>query len=263
MAIFAPHQINFKTVEKIGAINGALLLALLAVSFIVVLDKIQTYPNLHYWLNFFYFWLIIAYAISDYLLTFYFFPEAENVRRRDFFQNSFGNKFIDDPSVGYFTNDSLPKGVYKMGVNLFENLFFTTAISKEMAKKELLKSAGFSTAFALFAFEGFSRTEKFSLPFLQTFLSITILGGAAKILFFYSKNKALLEKARELFTGIPFKSKPAEYVGYCLKLYADYEANLAWGGILLDGKVYKKLNPILSKQWEKVKSDLGIEEVHG
>lgn len=258
MAICAPHRINFKTVESIGKLNSFLFYAVLLIPLALMLQWVSAYPKIAHWVNFAYFWLILAYTITDYLLSFYFFPEAENVRRCDFFQNSFGNKFIDEPSIGYFTNDVLPQGIYKMGVNLFENLLFTTAISKAMLKKEIIKSIIFASAFAYFAFEGFSTTEKISIPFLQAFLSITILGGAAKIILFYFRNKALLKNVRELFSIIPFKSKPSEYSGYCLKLYSDYEANLAWAGITLDSGMYEKLNPILSKQWEKLKADLGI-----
>jgi hypothetical protein len=258
MAICSPHAVNFKILQRIDNVNRYLFYVVLLFPLFQQIDIIKTSQAITHGTNFVYFWLILVYAALDFSISYYLFPEAESVRRCDYFQNSFGNKFIDNPSIGYFTNETLPTGIYKMGVNLFENAYFTTSIAREMLKIGILKSIFFATIFAYFSYEGFSRTEKFSIPFLQAFLSLTIIGGVLKLLLFYFRNKGILSNVRELFSSLNFKEKPSEYFGYCIKYYADYDSNLAWGGILLDSEIYKRINPILSTKWEKIKTDLNI-----
>lgn len=200
---------------------------------------------------------MVMYSILTFYVDYYLFPRAEQVRRRDFIDNSFGTILNINQSEGYFSNDEKAVGIYKAATNLFENSLFTTNISKRMLPNKIIVSTIFIVVIIVLAVNGFSNTQ-FAVPTLQVFLSTNILGELIKLFLFIQKNEVYFDNLREVFTNEDFKVVPEKYLPNFLKTYLDYETNLAWGTILLDGKIYNQLNPTLSKEWENIKVKLKI-----
>lgn len=87
---------------------------------------------IHSALNLPYFLLIIAYYIIDIYTETFLYPAIARKRRKGFIDNSLGSKYLERHVEGYYTNDTLDIGPYKMLVNCAENCFFTLNIAKGM-----------------------------------------------------------------------------------------------------------------------------------
>ena len=78
------------------------------------------------------------------------------------------------------------------------------------------------------------------MTFLQFFLSGAILGDFIKLYWFVENNEAYFGQLKEVFSKTYLKTNTNQYLANVLKIYADYECNLA-RGILLDSKIYHQL----------------------
>jgi hypothetical protein len=196
--------------------------------------------------------LMMVFAILNMILEYYLIPSAEKIRRNDFIDNSFGSTLNISSSENYFTNNGIEKGIYKASVNLFENCLFSMNISKKMLIYEVIKTSLFVLILIPMAIYGFKNAQ-ISLPLLETFLSVNVIGKLIKLFIYKHNCKACFEKLKEMVEIPDFKKNPNKYIDKFLSCYSAYETNISWGSIVLSGRIYNKLNPKLSKEWEEIK----------
>ncbi|MGH1335157.1 MAG: hypothetical protein ACRBFS_03450 [Aureispira sp.] len=201
--------------------------------------------------------LIISFAGLSFVIDYIFFPKAENIRRADYIDNSFGSNHNIHESKDYFSNDTANYGIYKAAVNLFENCLFSLKISSKMLLWEVIKSIIIAIVIIILAVQGFQNSQ-IALPILQLFLSASILGELIKLIMYVSKMESSFNDLKNLFSEDNFKKNPENYIHLYLRYYSNYESALARSSILLNSKIYKELNPSLSKEWEEIKTKLNI-----
>ncbi|ORX75833.1 hypothetical protein BCR32DRAFT_249217, partial [Anaeromyces robustus] len=80
----------------------------------------------------------ITYVVLTNLVDIYFKNVAENERRKSFIKESFNVNITKRVTHKYYNNEE-KDSVKKMGINCFENLFFTKYIAKKMLVTESLK----------------------------------------------------------------------------------------------------------------------------
>jgi len=97
------------------------------------------------------------------------------------------------------------------------------------------------------------------ITLFQLLLPILLIQQSIKLTQFATRIVGVYQSFLQLFNDIKqtndFKIKQPEM----LKIVLDYQTTLAWGGILLDNKLFEKNNPILSKDWESLKNTYGID----
>jgi len=253
-----PQKSDFDAVVRLKRTNNWLLYIIFVLSVTLPFLKSQEkYQEIVLMGEIFNITLMVIFAAITFIVDYYLFPKAERVRRSDFIDNSFGTISNVEQSEKYFSNDAIERGIYKASANLFENCLFTCKISKKMRFRQIMKSSIFALVIIGFAVIGF-RNNQLAVPILQLFLSANILGDLIKLLLFVGKNERIFEDLLKLFGDRNFKSSPYLYLPHFLKIYSDYETNLAWAMILLDSKIYKEVNPSLSVEWEALKQKLSI-----
>ncbi len=122
-----PHAIDYALVSKVDKLNSYVLYVSAVLSLCVILnnhvsinlDKEQFNDVANRILGI----LGIAYFLID-MMNSYLFQNAEANRKNDFINNSLNTQLSDKNSKDYFSNDSIDIGIYKLGVNCFENCFF-------------------------------------------------------------------------------------------------------------------------------------------
>lgn len=205
-------------------------------------------------LNFFYFIsIVIFYIVNTYTETFLY-PATARKRRKGFVDNSLGSKFLSKKIEGYYTNDNIDYGPYKMLINCYENCFFTLNIAKEMRSHVLCKNIIIFILFLLIAYWGISNSL-IALPILQIFLSTLFLTELVHHFNFITKLEQLFERFAEVVT----KDMDDEQVlQEAILLFLDYETILAYNKAPLSDSVYEQLNEKLSKEWEEIKNRYDI-----
>src|SRR5215831_1603186 len=91
------------------------------------------------------------------LVDFILVPLAQSKRRDDFLDNSLGSSFSPNPSIGYYDNDEIPLGIYKVAVNQFENCFFTYCLSRAVIFRKIMMPILIMVSVGVCAYYGFKQ----------------------------------------------------------------------------------------------------------
>jgi len=189
--------------------------------------------------------LSVIYFVLDSIQS-YVFHKAESIRSLDFVDNSLDSSFSEMNSKDYFSNDDVQVGINKLGINNFENVFFTKCVTAKMLPKEYIK---LSIVFVVFLFVCiFSNKEIITLVF-QSALPFTIIQQTFKLYKLNSNVKLVFNNYKLIFKS----TNEENIIQNIVNNIIIYEKNLSWAGILLDGKLFDKMNTELSTQWEEIK----------
>lgn len=255
MARKVPFFADYKNIGKLSTVSDWMLwlsvaaAALsLAIEWNLVADPTGVWQQ---FLNAVSCFLALTYFTSD-LLVNYLFQCAEGHRRNDFFDNGLNTILANQISQDYFTNDTISAGMYKMGVNGFENSFFTLNIAKRYLKGMVVKSAMVFVIFLIAALFGGNRVL---IVVLQLALPLTIIQQTVRLLIF--KNR--VEQVYEYFKRIFQLPKGDQQDHLLIHNVTNYETALAWASIKLPDDIFDEMNPILTMQWENIKQRLNIQ----
>lgn len=197
---------------------------------------------------------IVLFVLSDFMKN-HNLRTASVKKREDFIDNSFETSISKEKSINYFTNDRIRSGIYKMGVNSFENVLFTYEISKKMLCGVWVKNVLFAFLFIVFAILGFSNAI---ILLIQLSLPILLLQQAIGHTVFVNRVEQVYENFRKLFNELKYLKFDEQKFPIIIHCVMEYETALSWANILLSSKVYEKLNPTLSTKWEKIKEEYEI-----
>jgi hypothetical protein len=194
---------------------------------------------------------VVLVFITGTAIRLYFFPRAEDARRKEFLSNTFGFDLIHQRTTGYYNNNETDPHK-RMGLLVLENLFFTKAILREMAPAVRAKAFIY-----LFAWLG---------VLLWQDIPLDCIAAAAQVLFSeeiiirWLRLEWLRSRSERIYDGIHrlFQSNPAadKLFAYAVDAFGDYESGKTLGGILLPQKIFDRLNPTLTAEWEMVKKGL-------
>ena len=245
-----PFKINFKHVKKIDKLLTALLyisvflgIALLILSKFLDHDKDYYSEKVNYVIGS----ISLIYFLGD-LIKKFMLQLVEQKRRRDFIDNSLNTNLADFKSQGYYSNDDIDSGVYKMGVNCFENSFFSMSISGKMIWKAILTSIVVFLIFICLVMG----TDKITVAtFLQFALPYSLLQQTIILIIYYFQIGSIFNYFKLLFSSAQDGKKELLLIHNVI----NYESTLSWSGVILADKLFEKYNDVLSEQWEVIKSE--------
>ncbi len=200
---------------------------------------------------------IALFFILDILVEYIIVPQADNKRRDDFIDNSFGSSFSPIPSVGYFDTDELSYGLYKAAANLFENCFFTYSLVKVVTIRKTVLPAIVLLSVAVFAYYGFKQVP-FALSFLQALFSATLLGELVKHFVLMARLHTIHDAWILLFQHPDFKADPGKYETTIYRYWLQYEALRSRIQSGVPDKVFKQFNEKLTEDWIAIKCRYNI-----
>ena len=187
------------------------------------------------------------------LVEFILIPQAESKRRDDFIDNSFGSSFSTNPSIGYYDNEEIGKGLYRASVNLFENCFFTYSLVKSIITRKIIAPAVIMITVAVCAFYGFKQVP-FALSLLQVLFSMNLLGELVKYCILLVRLHNIQDCWITLFQHDDFKQNVYKYATSIYRYWLQYEALHSRIQAGVPDSHFKKMNETLTKDWEGIKS---------
>lgn len=252
MAANIPYQDSYDKLKICRTISFGLLAIISVLS--IVLPIIKQSGHVFYDIfDFLNIAFIIGYSILNTVTEVFICPNAAIKRRMGYIDNSIGSKLLDKPLTGYFSNDSIPFGSYKLAVNCYENCFFSYNIAKAMTLRIVIKNSVFFFFFLGCAYFGF-QSNIVATPIIQIFISTLFLDELIHHLNFRTKLKKILDSFQQLF----MQKLKHDDLGIPIFFALDYETVLAYNKSPLSDKIYKKLDPQLSQEWEELKIRYGI-----
>lgn len=254
MTKVVPYKKDFDLVSLVEKISNTILWSSVVISvatIIISYSEIQksTAENLTSILNAVNCIFAVSYFLSD-IISNYLFQKAEAKRRDDFFDNSLNSSHSEENSNEYFTNDNITPSIKKMGVNCFENSFFTKSISGKMLKPMIIKSI---VVFLLFLILAITNNHLF-VTALQIALPYTIIQQTIRLFVFHNRIENICKRFRQIFTTHNKKTITKSI----LHNVSSYETTLSWACIKLDSKLFDKMNDELSEKWNKIKTKCNI-----
>jgi hypothetical protein len=249
-----PFTVNFDLVKKVDTVLVYILYlsVILGVSTLLadrfIHNDIEAFTdNINYVIGV----LAVFYFLGDFTKRFLL-QQAEQRRRKDFIDNSLKTNLVDFKSQGFFSNDELSPGVYKMGVNCFENSFFSMTISGKMIARTVILSLFVILIFCMLVMTDSKITVA---TFLQFALPYSILQQTIVLIIYHLQITSIFNYFKLLFSSAQEDKRNHLLVHNVI----NYESTISWAGLLLSSKLFNKYNAELSKQWEQLKLDHQIQ----
>jgi hypothetical protein len=247
---FVPFKVNFELIKKIETgLNWILYISVLLGIGLLLIAKLVDHAKDFYSENINYIIgaLSLFYFIGD-LLKKFLLQLAEQRRRKDFIDNSLKTNLADFKSEGYYSNEDFDPGIYKMGLNCFENSFFSMTISGKMILRLVLQSLFIILLFTLLVMVSNKITVA---TFLQFALPYTILQQTIITTIYYFQISSIFNYFKLLFSSAQEHKRDLLLVHNVI----NYESTIAWAGVVLREDLFKKHNDDLSAKWEQIKID--------
>lgn len=250
-----PHQKAFNRVKTFGDWSNGILAVttIVAISSMVFEDQLKS-DGLTDKVNALNSLLILAYFVLD-LTILYLLQKAEMLRRLVFIDNSFGVNLTGKKSAGYFTNESLTPGVYKMAVNCFENSFFSHFVSSKMLIRLVIKNVPIAAIFIAAASMGEAKIVNL---IFQLSLPVVLVQQLVKMAFYVTTTETVLDNFKTLFSDLRGNRPSDLRTPEILRNVIQYETNISWGSIPLSSSLFEKFNDELSREWERMKNEYQI-----
>lgn len=199
--------------------------------------------------------VIVSYIVLEFV-TDCIHSSAETHRRCDFVDNALGCKLAESRSEGYYTNDELNNGLYKLGVNSFESCFFSYKIASKAQCQLWVKSAIFAVLFILCAVIG---CDMAIVAIIQLSLPLSVVIQTIRHQKFVFCLKKIYENYRSIFNSLR-NNKHVSKIDYAeiMKEVLEYEGTISWANFLLEEKIYNEMNEALTNEWELIKQEYKI-----
>jgi hypothetical protein len=200
---------------------------------------------------------VFIYFISSQVLSLYFLPRAESVRRKQFFSNSFGVPLSEEHTSLYYNNSFSPS-VQRLGANTMENALF----SKEIALRMLERKRIIMLLYVIFWLLAFT----FRHNNLELLTWITQLVFSGEILAGWLKLEILRFRCGQIYDKLylhflhKIGQDSSTAIATILDACVTYESAKSTAGILLSSKDFKQLNQNLTNRWQRICQELNMEE---
>ena len=245
---------HYKPVEQINKVLDWLFWGLVALSFLQIFKTslppvVQDCSAV----------LFLAGAITSLALSIasrsFLTPKAERARRKQNLSNAFGAKLSNEKTNLYY-NNSYKHSILRLGANTFENSLFSKETSAGMLKTTRI---GLLVYFVVwFVVLALRQSNLDLITWITQFIfSTDILGYWIALELLRHRNEKVFERYHEFFRH-SIDDRSAEGMATILDIYSDYESAKASAGIKLDSKIFHKLNPSLTAEWERIKEQLGM-----
>jgi hypothetical protein len=188
------------------------------------------------------------------LLSKILFYTVEKRKRNDLIDNSFGTKYSNENTEGYYNNSETQFGVMKLALNSYESSFHTENTLKYMLYKNLVYLVIFSVPFLLSIFS--KNGSEIVILLFEINIPLTLLSQLLIMLIYYLNVLEINERFKIELTNIGDKEMGKYDIAKLLIPVMEYYNIKAWANINLDSKIFLKYNETISEKWTKRKDNL-------
>jgi len=197
----------------------------------------------------------ILFAATEITDEVWFLYDAQHERRKSFLSNSLGTNLSDFKTEGYY-NNSYDPSVIRMGINCFENVFFSKNIAAKRALWEFVKTL---ICVLIFIFSCLLVKDKNVLFMIsQVIFSGIFISNTIRSLAFFVRVKQLYERFRNEFLVSGIKND--KQLISIIDCVIEYECLKSSFHIMLSSKVFIKNNPEWTIKWSNMEKEIEVNE---
>lgn len=190
---------------------------------------------------------VIGLFVIGSALRLYWMPRAEEQRRLGFFSDTFQVPLTHEQTVNFYNNPEI-EPITRLGYSLMENSFFSRAVSLTMLMTERAIVAVYIIAFMIALLVRSTDLAVVAVA-AQVVFSEQIISRWLRLEWLRIRCDATYNRLYELFQSHPFEPVRTARI---IDALTAYEAAKANAGITLSSRIFYKLNPKLSKEWEAI-----------
>lgn len=199
---------------------------------------------------------VLCQFVASQTNRFYLIPRAEQLRRKQMLSDAFGTPLSHDKTALYYNNMYAPS-IKRLGANTMENAFF----SSEVAGKMLVSKRGLVLVYIaswvlLFSFR--DTDLSIMMWITQIVFSGEIIAQWLSVEALRARQERTYERLHNHFLH-KIGSDSAKEIATILDAFVTYETAKSSSSCLLSSKIFHKLNPSLTKKWEQIRNDLGMD----
>lgn len=200
--------------------------------------------------------MAVAYFIVGQYSRLLLVPKAERMRRKQMLKDAYGAPITTDTTVLYYNNPLSPS-LKRLAANTLENSLFSKTIAGKMLVYTRLSTGIY---FLAWVFVVSLRHDNFEVLtwITQLVFSGEIIAEWLKLEILRHRHEQTFDQLYSHFLHGVGQTSPAANAN-ALDAVIQYECTKAEAGILLSERLFKKMNDELSRQWEKIRSELKIE----
>jgi len=197
------------------------------------------------------FFLLIAVRV-------YFSPRAQDVRLGDFLSSAFGFQLIPERTERYYSTE-VEEPIRKVGAQALENALFTKEIARRMCSWE----RGIIAVYvALWLLALFNRNTGFDVMVVasQIVFSEQLVSRAVRLEWLRGRSESVFTTLYQLLQVGPLEGN-AQRMAFEARIIHElvkYENTKSNAAVTLSSRIFERLNPALSVEWEKIKSTLHL-----
>lgn len=247
---------HYKIIEKLNMTTSTLFWVNAALSIAVFF--VDEYPTAKNLLLFVFTITTLGYFVIDNYLSIFKIPKVEDKRRVHLLTNSF-NVPLDNERTNKYYNNDLEPSLLKLGANIFENSLFAERVTHEMAKRERKKVGIFVIVFVTALMLRTTEIELISI-LAQTLFASTLFPAYLRLEVLHFKNKAIFDSLHDIFLLYNQRTNDdnERLSAKMLDCFVKYESAKAYSGVKQDSKIFHKINPQVTQEWEEIKRSLNI-----
>ena len=260
MTRFVPFDTNYDQIRKLEKSSFTLLfVSALLIMMNWVLTKFfdneinKQYDDLKELAKVISYVSMVGYLIIS-LITKILFHNVEKRKRNDLIDNSFGTKYSDENTIGYYNNDETENGIKKLALNSYESSFHTESTLKLMLYKNLIILIALSIPFLLSIFSK-NGSDIIRLLF-EISIPLTLFSEFIVMLIYYLNVSEINERFKIELTNIGKENINEIDIPKLLIPIMEYYSIKAWANANLDSKIFNKNNEKISEKWKVRKSKL-------
>jgi hypothetical protein len=245
-----PHDKIYKIVNKLSKILNWILIISTFISVLVIIFNnfnLNISPNTSLTLSKILAFFAVFFFIIE-IIQSHIYHRAELQRKNDFIDNSLKTKLADENSKGYFTNDEVNNGIYKLGVNCFENSFFTKSISSKMLTKQLIYTI---VIWLVIWFVILSTPNSVFVEVILLTLPFTVLNETLKLYRLNRNVETVFCNFKKIFSST--KKSKREFL--IIDNVINYEKSLSYSSVPLNSPLFVEMNDELSIEWNEIKKE--------
>jgi hypothetical protein len=244
----------FSAAQSADRANDLLFYAAAVLSVAAIFVDAQAYPNLHAWIQVSFATTAAGLFVTGMAIRLHFFPRAENKRRQEFFGQAFGVALTHERTDGYY-NNQLTQPLQRMAAQVLENSLFTKAIASAMVR-QVRVTAGLYVLVWVVCMLSRQTDLGIVIAISQVVLSEQIVSRWLRLEWLRGSSERVFDDMYQLFHATPTDAE--KFNATALHLLGVYEAAKVNAAILLDTKVFNRLNARLSREWEQIQKELHL-----
>lgn len=196
---------------------------------------------------------VIASFSIGLVLRLYLLPRAEDRRRRDFFTNAYGVNLAPEQTDGYYNNQET-EPTRKVAVQLLEDSLFTKVIARRMARSERLRVGVYAGMWLACVI---SRRIDMGVVLVvsQTVFSEQLLSKWLRLEWLRSRAESVHAAT---YSALANRLSKAAFAATTIETMALYETTKANAAITLSSRLFRRMNPALSAQWDTLRATLKL-----